>query len=179
MNDILAGSDLVAAGVAIIAMLATLLQARKVYRLQRLQIRIQYRSNVRDWAREVVAVMSECVIVCELDPRKAIGFFSLRNRLRARLSELIDCGRWFYENTDQEDYGQWKEGAFRGLAPKAISEIKTVHKLIEKLNYRQVDANPCKRDLIVTAKRQFASEIQALLQPSSILDELKLLDKPR
>ena len=172
MSEVFANSDVVAALVSVAAMIVTLLSARKALRLQRLQIRIGYRSQVREWACEVVAVMSESVTACELDPEKATDFFGLRNDLRTRLSELIDRGRWFFENTAQGEIGQWKEGAFRGLSPEVLSTIKSVLKLVERLCYKKKAENSEKRQQIVAEKRKFVSEIQRLLQPSATASEL-------
>ncbi len=171
MNELLQSTDVVAAIVAVVAMAVTILSARKAYRLHNLQVRNEYLAHVRAWACEVVAVMSESVIACELDPEKVDDFFGLRNDLRTRLSALIDRGRWFYENTAQGEIGQWKERAFRGLAPKVISTIKQVHALVESLNYREADKNTKRRQLIVDAKREFTSEIQEHLKPSAMATE--------
>ena len=176
MSKVLANPDtiaaLVSALVATVAMVFTLLSARKAHRLLRLQVRNEYLAQVREWACEVVAVMNESVTVCELDPTKANDFFALRNNLRTRLSELIDRGRWFYVNTQQGEIGQWKEGAFKGLAPEVISAIKQVLKLVESLNYREKADNSEKRQLIVNEKRKFVSEVQGWLKPSAMAAEL-------
>ncbi len=172
MSEIIENVDVLAAVIAFGAMVVTLWSARKALRLQRLQARIAYRSQVRDWASEVVAVMSESVTACELDPEKATDFFGLRNDLRTRLSELIDRGRWFYENTAQGEIGQWKEGAFRGLSPEVISTIKRVFELVESLCYKKKAKNSEKKQQVVDEKRKFVSEIQRLLEPSATASEL-------
>ena len=172
LGEILQNCDFLAAAVAVIAMLMTLWSARKAHRLQRIQVRNEYLTHVREWASEVVKVMSESITACELDPKRACDFFTLRNDLRTHLSELIDRGRWFYENTEKDKIGQWKEGAFSGLATDAISAIKKVHKLVESLDYTETAQNPEKRQLIVDEKRKFVSEIQRLLKPSAMAAEL-------
>lgn len=172
VRQLLSSTDWLATLVAIVAMAVTLRSARRALRLQRVQVRNEYLSQVREWAREVVAVMSESTTACELDPERAIDFFTLRNRLRTRLSELIDRGRWFFENTKQGDIGQWKEGAFRGLAPEVISIMKRVLALVESLDYRKIAENPATRRRIVEEKRQFVSEIQRVLKPSAMAVEL-------
>ena len=168
MSDLFANSDLATAIISLSAMVVTIVFTLRGLRLQRLQVRNDYLAHVRKWAMEVVAVMSDCVTACELDPEKMNDFFGLRNRLRTRLSELIDTGRWFFENTERGEIGQWKERAFRGLAPEAVSTIKRVNGLIESLNYRETGQNPEKRQLVVDEKKRFVSEIQRILKPSAM-----------
>ena len=122
--------------------------------LRRVDVQQAYRSRVIDWANEVVAIFSECTTLCELDPQRASDFFSERNRLRSRLSELIDRGRWFFENDRNFPHGQEKRRVNR-----------------EKLNYREMSNNSAHREPIVQFKKDFVDEIQRFVQPSATLSE--------
>ena len=119
--------------------------------------------------------MSECVTICELDPEKMSDFFYQKNHLRTQLSSLIDQGRWFFENDTDNGYGLWKQAAYRGIAPQAISCIKEVLLLVEGLDYMKIDSNPCQRQPIVDQKRRFVSEIQEFVEPSQVHEELTRL----
>lgn len=145
--------------------------------MQRLSLqrayRQSYRSEVIGWANEVVAVMSECTILCELDPERAPNFFQQRNHLRSRLSELIDRGRWFFKNK-RSGFGHWKEGAYQGIAPEILGYIKDVHKRVEELNYEKTNDNPLQRQRIVDQKRKFVSKIQKFVLPSEVEVEEEL-----
>lgn len=143
--------------------------------IQKFNVIQLYRSKVINWANEVLAVMSECVTICELDPTRAPDFFGRRNHLRTRLSELIDRGRWFFENDKSTGYGQWKQGAYQGIAPETIDCIKEVLCHVEKLNYREIDSNPSQRQSIVDQKRKFTSEIQEFAEPKKALEDLEKL----
>lgn len=173
--------NILSATIAVAAMIVTIYfssQARrtalKSLAIQQFNAQQSYRLRVTDWANEVVAVMSECVITCELDPGRTSDFFDRRNRLRAQLSGLIDQGRWFFENDKDSGYGQWKEAAYRGIAPQTISCIKEVLFLVEKLNM-EIDSNPNQRQPIVVQKRQFVSEIQEFVGPPQVHKELNRL----
>ena len=168
--------------IAVTAMIGTIYfssQARrtalKSLAIQQFNAQQSYRLRVTDWANEVVAVMSECVITCELDPRRTSDCFDRRNRLRAQLSGLIDQGRWFFENDKDSGYGQWKEAAYRGIAPQTVSCIKEVLFLVEKLNYMEIASNSNQRQPIVVQKRQFVSEIQEFVGPAQVHEELNRL----
>ena len=125
-----------------------------------------YDNRLIAWASEVIQLMSDSIILCELDPEKMNGseFFDLRNQIRSKYMELIDRGRWFYTNEKGNEYGQWKEGAYQGIAPRVISYIKDALGYIEQLNYTKKACTPDDKDLriaIVESKRLFTSAIQA------------------
>ena len=145
--------------------------------IQRFNLRQSYRSEVVVWANEVVVALSECVTICELDPARAGNFFDQRNRLRTKLSELIDRGRWFFENDKSSGYGHWKRGAFQGISPKTISCIKDVLSHVQKLNYQKINCNPSQRQPIVALKREFVSEIQDFVQPAETYKEFERVAK--
>ena len=165
---------LVIASVNLIVLVYFSTRARK---LQHFLAKQAYASRVMDWATEVVANMSECTTICELDPGRAGDFFDRRNQLRTRLSELIDRGRWFFENEDKVRFGLWKPGAYQGIAPNAISRIKCVLKYVEKLNYKEIGQNPCLRQEIVDQKRKFVSEIQDFVRPQEALEQIKKMEE--
>lgn len=143
--------------------------------IQKFNVMQSYRFKVVDWANEVLAVMSECVTICELDPERAPNFFGQRNCLRTRLSELIDRGRWFFENDKSSGYGHWKQGPYQGIAPRTIECVKEVLRRVEKLNYEKIDSNPSQRQPIVDLKRDFTDEIQKFAEPKKVLQELEEL----
>lgn len=168
----------------LISLAATIYSSRRNLRsssaalqIQRADLQQAYRSRVIDWANEVVAIFSECTTLCELDPQRASDFFGERNRLRTRLSELIDRGRWFFENDRSSEHGQWKRWANQGLAPQTIESIKSVLKKVEQLNYREMSNNLTHREPIVGFKKDFVDEIQRFVQPSATLSELEEIQK--
>ena len=145
--------------------------------IQKFNFQQSYRSAVVGWADEVVMVMSECVTICELDPERVGNFFDQRNRLRTRLSELIDRGRWFFENDKVSGFGHWKQGAYQGISPKTISCIKDVLYYVERLHYLKKSCNDSQRQPIVNLKRNFVSEIQDFVQPATTYKEFERIAK--
>jgi len=174
---------IVAAAISLCGMCVTIYMSYRTIRTSSLELKIQnfnlqqsYRGMVIAWANEVVSVLSECTTLCELDPQRAPDFFSERNRLRTRLSELIDRGRWFFENDKSTGYGQWKRGANQGIAPRTLSIVKSVLKdHVEKINYREVDDNRAHREPIVQLKKDFVDEIQQFVRPDAAHSELEAI----
>ena len=177
VNSVESWMAVVGALVSLVAMGVTIYFSRSNLRVQRFNLRQSYRSRVIDWANEVVAIFSECTTLCELDPQRVSDFFGERNRLRSRLSELIDRGRWFFENDRNFPHGQEKRRVNQGIAPQMIEAVKSVLKEVEKLNYREMNNNPAHREPIVQFKKDFVDEIQRFVQPSAALSELREIQK--
>ena len=168
--------DIAGVVIALVNLFAFIYFSWRAWKLQNFLAKQAYASRVMDWGTEVVATMSECTTICELDPGRAGDFFDRRNHLRTRLSELIDRGRWFFENYDKVRFGLWKPGAYQGIAPNVISRIKCVHKYVEELNYREIGQNPSLRQKIVDQKRKFVSEIQVFVRPQEALEQIKSME---
>ena len=107
-------------------------ETRKQVRLQRFQAWQELRNHASAWADEVVANLQGSITQCfiyERNPDNAVA--SLQStRLAGNMSELIDRGRWNFENDKASGFGEWKEGAYQGLAPEAIHVMKQAHKLL-------------------------------------------------
>ena len=131
-----------------------------------------YKQRLSEWAGEVLNTLSDSLILCELDPEKCCDFFQERNRLRSRYFSQIDSGRFFFENDGKDEYGQWKQGAFRGIAPEAIFTLKQALECIEKLNYLKKNGNAKHRHQLVELKRDFVSTVQDVVKPNNVQDEL-------
>ncbi len=121
----------VAAVISLIGMCVTIFVSCRNLRATKSALELQHfnatqslRDKVRAWGGDALAVLSEATILCELDPARAQDSFERRNQIRSRLSELIDRGRWFFENDKSTGYGAWKRPANQGLAPPAIDLLK-------------------------------------------------------
>ena len=113
--------DTLSAAIALVAMLVSAVfsaiavsASRKQLRLQRWQARQDLRNHTRAWAEEVVEVLQDGITHCFIfqkgleDKATSLHF----TQLAGKISELIDCGRWHFENDKRSGYGRWKEGAF-------------------------------------------------------------------
>lgn len=154
--------------IAILGLIATLLTflaaswiSWVAYRLSKRASRNDLIFEVRSWADEVVNLLSEASVTCELDPKKdPAGFFMLRHALLHKLSALLDRGRFFFPNYYREDMGLGKPGAFRGVRPQILDLLKLAYALTREIDYKSQQANVCRREAFVEVKRHFVSVVQ-------------------
>ena len=126
------GIPLVARILSVGCSLTAVRETRKQVRLQRFQAGQDLRNHARAWADEVVAYLHGSITHCfiyERNPDNAVASLQF-TRLAGKLSELIDRERWYFENDKDSGFGEWKEGAYPGLAPEAIHAMKQAHKLL-------------------------------------------------
>ena len=172
------------AAIAIVAMvvsavfsLAAWVATRRQIRLQRFQARQDLRNHARAWADEVVAVLQDGITHCFIYKQNPDGAVTSLHftRLAGKLSEFIDRGRWHFENDKDSGFGRWKEGAYQGLAPEAISVLKKAHGYLVGAAIHPPE-NPCchdhLRENLTVQKRAFVSEVQDFVQPSRSINEL-------
>ena len=152
-------------------------ETRKQVRLQRFQARQELRNHARAWADEVVENMQDGITHCFIykrNPDYAVASLQF-TRLAGKLSELIDRGRWHFENNKDNCFGEWKEGAYQGLAPKAIHFMKQAHELLAAAAVKppgtSCDYDNLRRNL-TRKKRDFVSTVQNFVQPSRSIGEL-------
>lgn len=128
---------------------------------------------VQRWAEEVCHTISES--------RHLVGrgdaFASQRIRQMARLSSLIDTGRWYFPNTHSDIVGSEKELAFRGLRQPVLDYVVYAYRALES------DwAEAAIREELVSCQRQFVSDIQRVIDPrrreNEIEQYLKRLPEP-
>ena len=137
----------------------------------------EYYGGIRNWGEQVIEKLTEAVFLCELDPQKMEcgQFFERRRQMRADLSSLLDKGRFYLPNTNQDVVGLWKPGAYRGLRQAALSRLNCGYELVEALNYERHEPNKPIRQQIVDVKREFTSEIQDVLDIRKTSNEIRRL----
>jgi hypothetical protein len=146
-------------------------------RVQVLSLKRRTDMELRKWADAVSERMTEAIFLCDLDPKRlAEGeFFRKRHVLRARLSALIDRGRWFLPNINDDGHGKEKPVAYQGHRQLALNCVVEVFRTVSKLDYTAQSANKvCQPDLI-KAKREFVAEIQTIIDPMWHAQETKKL----
>jgi hypothetical protein len=119
------------------------------------------------WADAVSDKMTEAIFLCDLDPKRlAEGeFFRKRHLLRARLSALIDRGRWFLPNINDDDHGKEKPVAYQGHRQLALDCVVEAFRMVSKLDCKSQAANRETQPDLIKAKREFVAEIQTIIDP--------------
>ena len=148
---------------------------KRQFRLQRFQAEQALRNHARQWADEVVSVLQDGITHCfiyEQSPDSAVASLHF-TRVAGKMSELIDRGRWHFENDKDSGFGRWKEGAYQGLAPEAISVLKSAHVyLVRAAKDPDLCLQDDLREALIRQKRAFVSEVQDFVQPSRSMNEL-------
>jgi hypothetical protein len=176
VSIIAAVTSLVGMGFTIFFSQRRLKSSKVLLDLQHFNATSALNDKVHDWAKECVCTLSEAILLSELDPKRAINYFEMRNKHRANLSALIDQGRWYFENDRTSGYGSWKRWANQGIAPEILELLKkALRDNIDKLNYRKRDDNQEHRGELVDIKKAFTDKVQQYLEPDkthNYLDEI-------
>jgi hypothetical protein len=128
-------------------------------------LELQYLFKIHDWTSDVISVMSEASSLCRLDPSKMEEkFFFKQSEIYTKLSTLIDQGRLYFPNSE-DDYGKEKEEAYQGIVHRTISLMKDALGIVERINYKEKSNNGELGKTIIEIKRKFVSEIQKIIAP--------------
>lgn len=172
-----AGVSLLAAIVSAVFSLRALRAQAVANRVQATAVRNQYFGELREWAGEVCESLSGAIHLCELDPAKCQSppFFDRRHEVLTRLSGLIDRGRFFFPNQKQAGVGDHKPEGFQGWRHEVLSSLVKVYRLVDRLDCRQKATEKGPRVELEAAKREFVSQVQAVLDPRGLEMEFRRL----
>lgn len=142
----------------------------------------QYFADVREWADEVCAAIAEALHLARY-PEVAVDP-NTRLWVEAKISRLLDTGRWYFPNHWSVDYGQHKDPAYRGIRQPILDFVFQAYNATQAMS--QVDA--CKKSLsqLVSSQRGFVSEVQNVLDPRRreaevrrVLEEFQTVERLR
>lgn len=178
IGEVVGIKDLIALGGVLVTLLSVMSVAifawinyqreRLNQRIQHANLTLQYFAALRPWANELADLLSDAIHFVELDPARcpAGSFFDRRNQFRARLSSMIDRGKWFFPNLHSQEVGAHKEKAYRGYRQAVLNSLVEAYNTLTALDYVSGNNNQTRRDALVAAKRQFVGEIQDVLNPA-------------
>lgn len=152
---------------------ASLKLSERTVEHEELALILSYTNSVRVWGDDVMETLSESIILCEIDPKRARNFFERRNDNRKAYFRLIDTGRWFFPNDNEDNYGQWKPRAYQGLTQDVIHSLKKSLDAVGELNYVEAANNYSLRQEIVNQKRNICSEIFLAINPKKVSAAVK------
>ena len=116
----------------------------------------QHFQAIQRWAESVCLTLSEA--------RHLVGdsseFAAQKLAVMARLSALIDTGRWYFPNTDAETVGLEKEPAYRGYRQPVLEYVVAAYYALEQ-NWPSDEV----REELLSCQRYFVSDIQLALDP--------------
>ena len=169
MVEMILGS--VAAIIAVIAAFSSSAAARRSLKAERQAIRQQYFSELRCWAGECSESLSSAIHWLGEGDTERVKSHIAWTELRAKLSSLIDRGRWFFPNVAHLLVGTNKEEAFRGLRPLVLDQLVYSYQIISRCILEDRSALESEARDLVKYKRSFVSEIQKKLDPRQMEEE--------
>lgn len=179
INAAAAAGQLVAAFLALIALIVSVMTSRAQQRLtgalareqaQLLfeQVRMQRDSDILHWAEDCVHVLVQCEAFFEsVTPATLTAETSDRLRaLRHRLSALIDCGRLFFPNHNPDKKGADNPAAYQGVRQRILSGLVSAYNVVSKFEQLKSDEHRLERLARLNAlRRMFVSEAQLAIDP--------------
>lgn len=136
----------------------------------------QYFGLLTEWASGVVRSLEEAIHLCLVDPKQSPDlFFQRRLELMAALSALLDQGRWFFPNLEDDAHGADNEPAFRGYRQGVLNLIAKSYTLIKSYNFKIQTPNWPIKAALVANERNFVSIIQSIVDPRRREEEFKHL----
>jgi hypothetical protein len=165
--------------------------AEETARIQALDWTSQHFRDVRAWGTEVTNAISDLIHLSHIEDA---GIRHDRwNSTRARISALIDRGRWHFPNEMHESLGLEKPPAYRGSRQNILDWLVWAYDAYPKPPL-YFDPEQGKQDAYtaeaygraVSYQREFVSEIQRTLNPrerharvSEILERFRIADSMR
>ena len=142
------------------------LAAVKQNKLSASSIAADWQRDLRSWASEAVDVLSEVAYTCRVgDPEPNEKETACIARARHLLSALIDRGRFLLPNEREEQYGDHKPRAFRGLRHPALDALVAADRILG--NDMGLLSFPDKKSALIGIKREFVSIVQQIIDPQS------------
>jgi len=135
--------------------------------------------ELRKWADAVSERMTDAIFLCDLDPPQLLEgeFFRKRHILRTRLSALIDRGRWFLPNINDDGHGKSKPIAYQGHRQLALECVVDAFQTVSELDCKAQAPNKQAQPNLIKTKREFVAEIQTILDPRAHAKEtIKLIE---
>ena len=151
-------------------------KARKETRLQldiqKAQIKQEYRAELRAWASEAVEAMRTAQAICETEVSGVGSPETEAQKIKVRISSLIDRGRWFFPNVDTSSYGVDKLPAFRGFRPIVLDALVDVYRSIDVKAQTDTEGDKSTINKIEKSIKMFVDEVQKVVGPTATENDL-------
>jgi hypothetical protein len=130
--------------------------------------------DLRTWAAEAIDVLAEASYTCRRgDPESTEEEQRTLHTCRYRLSALIDRGRLYLPNEQEDTVGNQKARAYRGLRHHALDALVAAECVIGRTI--ALGEYPDRKSALIGMRREFVSSVQAILDPHSFNREVARL----
>jgi hypothetical protein len=138
----------------------------KQYRLSASTAAADWLRDLRSWASEAIDVLAEATYhLPKADSGTTVQQDVALRTFRARLSALIDRGRLFLPNEKADVVGTHKAQAYRGWRHPVLNPLIAAERILG--NDISLRSFPSRKAALIGVRREFASSVQAILDPQS------------
>ena len=167
-----AGLDVVAIVSAIIALLGAYFSWRETRKQRKLKLETMRREldhSSLNWGCEVIELVAraETLIMHGQSHYGEREFESQRQTLMSELSAMIDQGRFYFPNVEDETHGAEKEGAYQGKRPPVLDAVVYVYYELSEASYRKTQQKSEVCEFLKSCRRLLVSELQSHLDPKT------------
>lgn len=136
--------------------------AKAQYKVAALSEASQWLRDFREWASEAVDVLSEAAYSGQ---ETGTGTIHAPDDAHCshRLGALIDRGRFFLPNIDNQQYGNEKPVAFRGLRHPVLDPLVAAERVVAHKS--GLGGYASRSEAVVAMQRLFVSAVQEILGP--------------
>ncbi len=150
-----------------LAGLAAYRAATRQNRLSATNVAADWLRDLRAWASEAIDVLAEAsYTVRRSDPALLPDEQATLVRCRHRLSALIDRGRLLLPNEREDEYGDHKAEAYKGLRHPALDGLVAAERILG--GDANLESFPDRKSALIGVRREFVSIAQAILDPRSV-----------
>ena len=121
--------------------------------------------DVRAWAAEAIAVLSEAYYTCQQHRGKQMpdDAAAVLRSCRHRISTLIDHGRFFFPNQNPNEDGTDKLPAFRGYRHAVLDPLVAAERVLGG----NLGGFSSSDDALLAMRRHFVNRVQQVLSPQT------------
>lgn len=135
--------------IATVGAVYTIVSNTKKYELTQ-----SYRREIMQWYYDVISVMTEIIWHSgEVD-----SDVESKSKLFPRLSALIEVGRFYFPNSDDQEYGEQKTSAYQGHRDIGLTLLVRFYEIAQKPKDEDIDK-------LQSLKKRFTSYIFDVIQP--------------
>lgn len=145
--------------------LAATQYAREQNRLNAATVAADWLRDLRAWASEATDILTLAAYSCDIDSPEDDQSLQALAECQHKLSAQIDKGRFLLPNERPDEYGGHKPLAYRGYRHPALDALVAAVRVIG--NRVELCSFPNRRTAIVGIRREFVSDIQAIMDPRS------------
>lgn len=141
--------------------------ATRQNRLSATTVAADWLRDLRAWASEAIDVLAEAsYTVRRGDPALVPEEQAKVLHCRYRLSALIDRGRLLLPNEREDEYGDHKAEAYKGLRHPCLDALVAAERVLG--GDARLESFPDRKSALIGVRREFVSLVQAILDPRSV-----------